>query len=287
MTEQDDILISRHLAGELDAEERTEFTRRLGIEPTFAAAVTEREQERDFLLAEDRRKALRERLQTLNSQYFSPTDEGARTQVQRQMYPAGSGVQGEGIKEQGELKSPSTTPSKTKTRPARILGLPRPLFTGLAVAATVAVVLLAWNPFGPNRDFRYYTDYAPLALTEKSSEATAEALAAGAAETAFNAGDYSAAYAALQDYLALAPDDSRARLALGIAALETDRDAEAQEILRTLAARPTLLQETAKFYLALAYVKADDPRARPLLEEIGTDHPEYGVRIARLLQWVE
>lgn len=258
MKEEDDVLISRHLAQELDENEQTAFAARLAAEPDLARELEQRRREQTFLRTEATLPDLRQRMDALSDQYFKSHEKKARTQVQEEVSP-----------------KPGAT--------VRRLGWRR-WVPAAGIAAAVALVLVIWNPFASGDGYEQFADYAPIYLTEKSSDT---APAAAAAEAAFNAGRYAEAYRQLSAYLAQRPQDTEARLALGIAALETDRDGEAQTIFSDIASGTSALADDGRFYLALAYFKAEDPRARATLEAVGENNPDYGVRVGRMLQLLE
>lgn len=268
MKEEDDIVISRYLADELGPPELAAFETRLAAEPPLAAELQRRQQELTFLRTEAALPGLEAEMARLAGTYFRSDEEEARTQVQAPpSAPEARPPQGDGTKQQGGAK-------------VRSLNWQRWL-PAAGVAAAIALVLLLWNPFADKDPYRQFAQHAPLYLTEKSSD---PAPAAAAAEAAFNAANYPAAYNELTAYLRQRPDDNEARLALGIAALETNRDTEAQAIFTELANGTTTLQDDGQFYLALAYFKAGDSRARAALEKISPENPDFGVRAGQMLQ---
>ena len=70
MNEQDDILIDQYLSGELSAEERQAFERRLGEDAELARALTLRRGMDQFLARREARPALQRQLQELGVEYF-------------------------------------------------------------------------------------------------------------------------------------------------------------------------------------------------------------------------
>lgn len=258
MKEEDDIQISRYLAKDLDETNKAAFEARTAAEPELAAELQLRRQELTFLRTEATLPDLKERMEKLGSQHFGKQDDTARTPVQKEV-------------------------SKKQGATVRRLGWKR-WAPAAGIAAAVALVLLVWNPFSTAEDYEQFAQYAPVHLTEKSSDA---ASAAAPAENAFNAGNYAKAYDQLTTYLTQRPDDNEARLALGIAALETGRDAEAQAIFSDIASGSSVLNDDGQFYLALAYFKVKDPRAKATLLSINEKNPDYGVRVGKLLQLVE
>ncbi len=258
MKEEDDVLISRYLAEDLDNKNKTAFEARIAAEPELATELEHRRQEMTFLRTEATLPDLQSRMKELGSQHFKEQKDSASPQVQ-----------GEVSEKQGAT--------------VRRLGWKR-WAPGVGIAAAVALALLIWNPFASGDGYEQFAQYDPVYLTEKSSDAVA---AAAPAEAAFNAGHYSEAYDQLTTYLAQRPDDNEARLALGISALETGRDDEAQTIFADIASGSSALNDDGQFYLALAYFKAKDPRAKATLLSIDKKNPDFGVRVEKMLQLLE
>lgn len=262
MREEDDILISRYLAGELTMKEIQAFEDRLPRDPTLKAALRDRRQEMTFLRSEARRPDLDAKMAELAAAHFAAADT-----------PAENAPQGK-----KEKKAP-----EARVRPMRR----RTWWAITGIAATVALVLMLWNPFtGIGQDpYRQFASYEPVYLTEKSSEVVPSAQAA---ETAFNGGDYAAAYNELTNYLRERPEDNEARLARGIAALETDRTDEAITTFKALAVGNTSFQTDGQFYLGLAQLKAGDlVAAKVSIQAIPIDDPDYGARRRAVLRWLE
>jgi len=268
MNEENDILISRYLAADMGLPELAAFEARLAAEPALAAELQRRKEELTFFRTEAALPDLEAQMATLATQHFQSAPEGELGQE------AWTQVQGKGKKEQGKKGG--------QTAKIRTLNWKRWL-PATGIAAAVALVLLIWNPFSTD-PYQQFALHAPLYLTEKG-DAAAEA--ATAAQQAFNAGDYAEAHSQLILYLQQNPDDNEARLAFGIAALETDRDAEARAIFIELANGTTAFKDDGQFYLALAYFKAGDTRAKAELEKISPDNSDFGVRVLEMLQLVE
>lgn len=264
MNEENDILISRYLATDLPPPELAAFEARLAAEPELAEELRRRKEELTFLRAAATRPDLETQMAALAAQHFSaePDKKEARTQV-----PAADKGQGN---------------STGKTAKVRSLNWKRWL-PAAGIAAAVALVLLLWNPFSVAEPYRQFALYVPLNLTEKSNDKGA----AAAAQEAFNAGNYEQAHTELIKYLQQQPDDNEARLAFGIAALETGRDAEARTIFAELANGTTTFRDDGQFYLALAYFKAGDQRAKTELKKISPDNPDFGVRVREMLQLMQ
>lgn len=130
-------------------------------------------------------------------------------------------------------------------------------------AAIALIILLAWPFLFPQSLYDQYNQHRSLALQERGTSTHLDA------ETAFNQQHYEQAYEALSSYLNEHSDDVRARLALGICALELNRYEEALRIFESIQKGGSALAQSATWYLALTYVKQDQPqKAGPYLEQI-------------------
>lgn len=266
MNEENDILISRFLAADLPPPELAAFEARLAAEPELVAELQRRKEELTFLKTEAALPHLETQMAALAAQHFLAGSEDTTAQE------AQTQVQTKDKEEQG-----------TKTAKVRSLNWKRWL-PATGIAAAVALVLLIWNPFTSSDPYQQFAQYAPLSLTEKSS---ANEASVTAAQEAFNSGNYAEAHTQLIIYLQQNPDDNEARLAFGISALETNQDAEARAVFTQLANGTTTFKDDGQFYLALAYFKAEDARAKTELEKISPDNPDFGVRVREMLQLVQ
>ncbi|MTB50152.1 tetratricopeptide repeat protein [Lewinella sp. W8] len=133
----------------------------------------------------------------------------------------------------------------------------RPAVYGSAAAILLVFALALSFLFPSGNTYAEFAQHDPLSITERGT-----ALAdAAAAETAFNAGDYLRAIPLLERYLADQAEDERARLALGIAYLESNEDEKAVNIFTEIAASEGALAAYGNWYLALAAVKRGDSAA--------------------------
>lgn len=146
----------------------------------------------------------------------------------------------------------------------RPMGNNRRWLYGLLAAAVIALAVLFAGPWFATSGGGYeqFAQHQPLSITERGDGQEA----AAAAEAAYNDGRYSTAVPLLEAYLKQQNDDERARLALGVSLLETNRDEEAVEIFERIAEGKTSLAPYANWYLALAAVKrGDEAEARRYL----------------------
>ncbi len=120
----------------------------------------------------------------------------------------------------------------------------------VAAAACILLILMLWNPFQPE-PYERFAQHQPLSLTEKS-----EAAHIGSeAEGSFNTQNYPKAYEQLKIFLTQQPNNKQAELALGIAAMETERYTEAAAIFTGLAEGESVYQTAGQWHIALLYVK--------------------------------
>ncbi len=167
---------------------------------------------------------------------------------------------------------------KTKQQP-----LQRWLWPVAAAAACILLALMLWNPLQPD-PYQRFAQHTPLNLTEKSTTAPGSSLA----ESSFNAGDYAGAYEPLKDFLRQQPNNRQAELALGIAAMETERYPEAAAIFTSLAEGESVYQTAGQWYRALLFVKEKQyAKAKEALAQIPTDDTTYGAKAKALLKALE
>jgi hypothetical protein len=242
MTENDYKLLDRYLAGELSSEEQADVNRRLAADADFAEAYEFRRATDRYLRTRRAEAALREQLAELGAKHFA-----------------------------GGAQDVATGAPAAKVRR---------LWPGLlALAAAVALLLLAWPPWGQADLYTRYADHPPLSFTTRG--AASEALQK--AETAWLAQDYEAAYAAF----AQLPDSIRQRpqilLARGIVAVETERYGEAQLLFRRLSTGQSALRDYGAWYEALTMLKAgNEATARELLRTLEVSDPQLQQRIQAL-----
>ena len=136
---------------------------------------------------------------------------------------------------------------------------------GIITAAAIGLLFFFWNPFQSGSIYDQYASHSPLALIEKSSGNES----AINAEKYFNDKNYELAYTNLTTYLTTNPEDQRAKLALGISALETGKNAEAIDIFSQIKNGGSALKHYGTWYLALSYLKEKDfDKAASFLKEI-------------------
>ncbi|MEO0734133.1 MAG: hypothetical protein AAFZ52_14955, partial [Bacteroidota bacterium] len=117
-----------------------------------------------------------------------------------------------------------------------------------------------------------------LTLTERGA---ADQLAARA-EAAYNTADYPLAEGLLRQYLQEA-ENERAKLALGVSLLETNRDSAAIEVFTEIAESGSTLAPYGNWYLALAAVKrGDNATALEYLDLIPTTDAYLRERVTQL-----
>ncbi len=140
MTDADYLLLDRYLQAELSATEAEDLLRRAAAQPSLAAALAERQEQRDYL----RRRAGREQLLAVTGSL-------------------------------GERHFMTDTPVK-KLVPRRS----KRLWMGLAAAAAITLLLVLWNPFRQPDLYQKYAQHTPAALVEKGDSEAAAARAEAA-----------------------------------------------------------------------------------------------------------
>lgn len=149
----------------------------------------------------------------------------------------------------------------------------------VAAAACIVLALLLWNPFQAD-PYQRFAQHEPLSLTEKSGTAHI----GSEAESSFNAQDYPKAYEQLKTFLAQQPNNKQAELALGIAAMETERYTEATAIFNRLAQGSSVYQTAGQWYIALLYVKQQQyEEAKKALAKIPPSDTFYRAKARELL----
>jgi hypothetical protein len=130
----------------------------------------------------------------------------------------------------------------------------RKVFAGLAIAASIALLVFALNGLFEKPLYNQYAMHQTINLVEKGDSDPI----AVTAQTEFNNKDYSNAYQSLTTYLLESPEDTKAILAKGICALELDKTAEAIDIFTQIHTGNTALKNNGTWYLALSYLKQND-----------------------------
>ncbi len=155
----------------------------------------------------------------------------------------------------------------------------RRIFVGLALAASVAVLIFALNTFFQKPLYQQFADHQALNLIEKG---TTEELAQQA-QNQFNAKDYTNAYQSLNEYLIKNPNDTKVLLAKGICALELNKYEEAKSIFEKIKNGNSLLKSNGTWYLALTYLKQDNiDQAKIILSEIPESGTFYSEKAKKL-----
>lgn len=154
----------------------------------------------------------------------------------------------------------------------------------MAVAASLLLLASAlWFMQESQPSYSRYAQHAPLSLTLRGTVDQA----ATKAETDFNARNYASALTALDQLLAVQPDQLTARLYKGICLIELDRGAEARSVLEPLAGGTSALRAEAIWYVALSYLKEkDNANCRIALQRLreGDDHYEQAQQLLKKLR---
>jgi len=243
-------------------------------EPDFAAALAERRLLNNHLHAEAAAPALRETLEKLRAEHFSNVDTSSLSQGPRKGREAGP-------VEAAQRKAPEDRGKEATVIPL----LPRKnriLLISLA-AAIILLLVFGGRVFFNDQGTTYeqFAQHQPLSLTERGEGDNGITLA----EAAFNGGQYSDAIAPLKKYLQLNRDDARARLALGISYLETNKNAEAVRVLTEVAENGGAVAPYGNWYLALAALhRGDNIAATRYLELIPPGDAYLDERVIELRQ---
>lgn len=230
MKEQDYLDMEAYLQGELTAAKAAALEARAATEEAFATELAERRRFNDHLRADAAEPNLLPTLAALGAKYF----------------PASAVV-----------NLPEATPTEAVVRPLKPKPGSRSWLVGLGVAAAIALAFVLGGDllFPPATDvYEQFAQHQPLSLTERGEGDNGLT----DVELAYNEGRYEEAITGLTDYLERAPNDNRARLALGISLLEEYRTDEAVSLLSDLAEQGSSLAPYANWYLALAAIRTGD-----------------------------
>ncbi len=216
-----DKLFEDYLESKMDGKSREAFEARLVKDPAFAEAFQLHKSMNAFLVKENRKGALMPKLEALGKKHFE--DEDAKT----------------------------SNPPKE----AKVVGFNRRrLFTGLAIAASMVVILFALSQLFQQPLYEQYAFHQDINLIEKS-ENNPKAIEA---QNFFNNKDYQNAAQSLTEYLRDSPNDTKAILARGICSLELGQLDQAVEIFTPIHNGRTALKATGTWYLALTHLKMED-----------------------------
>lgn len=216
-----DKLIEDYLSGALSDKERADFELRLQSDPALANAFQLQKSMNAFLVKENNKDQLIPQLEALGKKHFEESD-----------------------------KTSTATPKE-----AKVIGINRRrLFTGLAIAASLAFILFAVSNFFQKPLYEQYAYHEPINLIEKS-ENNPKAVEA---QNFFNKKEYQKAAQSLTEYLREAPTDTKAILARGICSLELNQLDQAIEIFTPIHNGQTALKAFGTWYLALTYLKKEN-----------------------------
>lgn len=218
--------IDRYLSGAMDAPEKQSFEAALAGDAQLAKDLAVQRDMARFLQRQAQKSALQTQLQGIGNDYF-----------------------------------------QTEQTSAKIVPLPRRRLFAIAsaVAAAAVILLLLWQFWSAPSLYDEFAQHPPLALAEKSGNATDWSKT----ETAFQSGNFAAAETQLLAYTAQYPNDRQARLYLGICKMELNKTGEARQIFQGFADADASLKDFADWYLALSYLKTgDEASCRTALQAI-------------------
>lgn len=221
MNEQDYIQIESYLQGELPPEDGRSLEQRAATDSEFGAALALRKKFQAHLSAKASEPALKTSLEYLGQQYFREEERAASVR---------------------QLNAPNR-------RWLRIVSA-----AAVALLFVVGAALL-WPDQG--NTYEQFAQHQPLSLTERGSGTDV----ATQAETAFNNQEYTKASGLLEAYLLEQANDDRAKLALGISLLESNKDSAAIVVFKEISSSDSSIAAYGNWYLALAAVKRGDKAA--------------------------
>ncbi len=140
----------------------------------------------------------------------------------------------------------------------------------LLISSAIVLTLLFCSTFLFNNNnnnleqiYKQYAVHDDIHLVQKSNGTSSSATI----EKQFNNKDYQNAYTNLSIYIKTNPTDTKAKLALGICALETNKIEEASEVFNNIMNGSSSLKHYGTWYLALSNIKIGDKKNTKLLLE--------------------
>ena len=154
-----------------------------------------------------------------------------------------------------ELGEQHFVPEKGSSKVFRL----RPVISILALAAAIALILIIWQPWQSGDLYQQYAQHQSINLVERNNEQ--EVL--DRLQNAFNNQEYELAYQEVNKLKSL-DTDAQLQLIKGIAALETDRNEDAEKVLEQLAAGGSAYSEDAIWYRGLLAIRLKNWQAARL-----------------------
>ncbi len=239
MNEQDYSLLQDYFNGLLPEAEANAVIRRTQTDAAFAEAFALQQEMESFPLRQSQRADFISSLKSIENEYFIQYKSRA---THRQDAPV----------------------LRVKTNWNRWLAM-------AAVMIGVAAVIWLIRPQN-TLNYTQFAQHAPLAIVERGSTDNN----AAQAQSAFNQGQYERALPLLDQVIAAQPGLTVAQLYKGICLIELNRQADARQILELIANGSTALQNEARWYVGLSYLKENNLDAcRETLRKIPADDPRY------------
>lgn len=157
------------------------------------------------------------------------------------------------------------------------------LFSTAIVIALIICSIFLFNNGNDNLDFVYkeYAVHNDIHLVEKSKNTIPSATI----EKQFNNKDYYNAYTSLSNYVKSNPTSTKAKLAFGICALETEKTEVATEIFQTIMNGNSSFKHYGTWYLALIEVKTGNIKnAKSLLNKIPKSEHQIYIKAKEILK---
>jgi len=154
----------------------------------------------------------------------------------------------------------------------------------VALLITAGIIYTRQGPISSSELFaEAYVPYESPFVGTRS--ATDNELPLNAGLAAFQEGNYSQAVEHFDEVLIQSPEESMAHLHAGMAYLHLGKTEQAIEHLTTVRMNTPILYGSASWYLALAYLKSNDPeQSKAILEQILPKEKEFYDRAQLLLK---
>lgn len=156
----------------------------------------------------------------------------------------------------------------------------------LAIAASLAIIIFTWqyffvtgdDPAARNLYSEYFEPYQMVLSQRSEADTAGHAALVNQAVQEYANGNYSSAANAFQQLWNLGTENISYRFYSGLSLLGSGETSEAIEIMEELLeTRNHLFTEQSRWYLALAYISADDEsKAVDILRTIGPGQFQYG-----------
>lgn len=164
-------------------------------------------------------------------------------------------------KDEGEERLKATMQDLRKEHfaprsPGRVVRIKRFMQVTAAAAVVAALVLVVWRPWQQEDLYAEYANARMITSVERGADADS---LLQLATRAFNKKDYATAVPLLEQAARQDGNNSFIQYYYAIALLETGKTDSARNILMDLHRGQSVFKHDATFYMALSYLKEDDP----------------------------